>query len=113
VFAANGLSFTGELGGGASQNTAVIQRFSGCPKAESSDDGDKSGKARLVIKKGEISALTSTALSVKVGDATVTFSLTERLAKIVDELDLEVGTKVQVAYAVKGDTTTLLKLRKA
>lgn len=112
VFAANGLSFTGELGGGASQNTAVVQRFSGCPKA-AADRGDDSGKARLMIKKGEISALTATSLSVKVGDATVTFPVTERIAKIVDELDLAVGTKVQVAYVVKGDTTTLLKLRKA
>lgn len=114
VFAANGLSFTGELGGGASQNTAVIQRFAGCPKAASKDDDDdKPGKARLIIKQGEISALSSTSLSVKVGDATVTFAVTERLAKIVDELDLAVGTKVQVAYVVKGDTTTLLKLRRA
>lgn len=115
VFAANGLSLTGELGSGASQNTAVVQHFGGCPKADDDDHGDddKSGKARLVVKQGEISALSSTSLSVKVGDATVTFALTERLAKIVDELDLAVGTKVQVAYAVKGDTTTLLKLRKA
>jgi hypothetical protein len=110
VFAANGLSFTGELGGGASQNTAVIQRFAGCPKEERSD---KSGKAKIVIKKGEISSLTSSALTVKVGDATVTFTVNDRLAKIVDELDLAVGTKVEVAYVVKGDTTTLLKLRKA
>lgn len=111
VFAANGLSVTGELGGGASQNTAVIQHARGCPNDD--DHDDRSDKARLVVKHGEVSALSSTSLSVKVGDATVTFALTERLAKIVDELDIAVGTKVQVAYAVKGDTTTLLKLRKA
>lgn len=109
AFAADGLTLTGELGGGASQNTAVVQRFAGCATAEH----EKSGQARLYVKQGEISALSATSLSVKVGDATVTFALTERLAKIVDELDLAVGTKVQVAYAVKGDTTTLLKLRKA
>ena len=114
VFAADGLSFTGELGGGASQNTAVVQRFAGCAKAASSErEREKSDQARLYVKQGEISALSTTSLSVKVGDATVTFAVTERLAKIVDELDLAVGTKVQVAYAVKGDTTTLLKLRKA
>jgi len=109
VFAANGLSFTGELGGGASQNTAVIQRFAGCPRE---DRSGKSEKAKIVIKKGEISALSASALTVKVGDATVTFTVNDRLAKLVDELDLAVGTKVEVAYVVKGDTTSLLKLRK-
>ena len=111
VFAANGLSFTGELGGGASQNTAVVQRFGGCAKAD--DHDDNSGKAKLVIKNGEVTALSATSLSVKIGDATVTFALTDKLAHAVDELDLAVGNKVQVAYVVKGETKTLLKLRKA
>lgn len=112
VFAANGLSLAGELGGGAAENTAVVQHFDGCKNASRSDDSDKSSKAKIVIKKGEISALSTSALSVKVGDATVTFTVTERLAKVIDELQLEVGSKVEVAYVVKGDTTMLLKLRK-
>jgi hypothetical protein len=127
-FAANGLSFTGELGAGVGQNTAIVQSFAGCEsQAQNSrrgkdDDDDDDGKnkqpqkndggAKLHLKQGEVSAVTASSLSVKVADATITFALDERAAKAVQGLGLAVGQKVEIAYAVKGDKSVLLKVRK-
>lgn len=107
----------GTLGGGAGANTAVIQgghceHAASTEQKKSGDDKQGEVRAQLKIAKGEVTALSATSLSVKVGDATVTFALNEAFAKAVQNLHLEVGSKVEVAYAVKGDKIVLLKLRK-
>lgn len=99
----------GTIGGNAGANTAVVQR-GGCVKTESSAKSE--GKATIKIAKGEVTALSATSLSVKVGDATVAFSLTDAFSQAIEKLDLEVGDKVQVSYTVKAGTVFLLKVRK-
>jgi hypothetical protein len=99
----------GSIGGGAGANTAVVQSR-GCVKSENASKGE--GKAQLKIAKGEVTALSATSLAVKVGDATVTFSLTDAFSQAIEKLDLKVGDKVQVSYTVKAGTVVLLKVRK-
>lgn len=103
---ATGLT-AGKIGSGTPASTAVVLQAQ-CKKSSS---GESQGTLR--IAKGEITALSATALSVKVGDVTVTFVVTEAVSKQVTDLALAVGSKVQVTYSVKGDSKVLLKLRKA
>jgi hypothetical protein len=115
-------TLAGTLGtSGAGVNTAVVQGGH-CekPEAVKREDDKKRGehrgdiKAKLKVVKGEITALSATSLSVKVGDASVSFTLNELLSKYVASLGLDVGTKVEIAYAVKDDDkAVLLKVRKA
>jgi hypothetical protein len=108
-------ALAGTIGGGGGANTAVVQG-GGCAKAESTTSGDKkkkgSAKAQIKVSKGEVTALSATTLAIKVGDATVSFPLNVLAQKLVARLELQVGSKVEVAYAVKGDTVVLLKVRK-
>jgi hypothetical protein len=109
-------ALAGTIGGGGGANTAVVQG-GGCARAESTTSDDKkkkkgSAKAQIKVGKGEVTALSATALAVKVGDATVSFPLNVLAQKLVARLELQVGSKVEVAYAVKGDTVVLLKVRK-
>jgi hypothetical protein len=107
-------ALAGTIGGGGGANTAVVQG-GGCARAESTTSDDKkkgSAKAQIKVGKGEVTALSATTLAVKVGDATVSFPLNVLAQKLVARLELQVGSKVEVAYAVKGDTVVLLKVRK-
>jgi hypothetical protein len=107
-------ALAGTIGGGGGANTAVVQG-GGCARAESTTSDDKkksSAKAQIKVGKGEVTALSATVLAVKVGDATVSFPLNVLAQKLVARLELQVGSKVEVAYAVKGDSLVLLKVRK-
>jgi hypothetical protein len=110
-------ALAGTLGGGAGANTAVVQG-GGCPAARPDRPDDKKkekkgpGKAEIKVAKGEITALTASSLTVKVGDATVALPLNEPAQKLVARLGLQVGSKVEISYAVKGDSVVLLKVRK-
>ena len=111
---AAGTSLSGQLGSGSGRNSAIVFNGTGCKKTSSpagaktrTKEGEKK-RAEHKSARGEITAVSST--SITVGE--LTCSIRARLSERIARLELAVGTRVRIACVAHAGGWTLAKIER-